>query len=199
MSVRAAAIASGLIFGVALSSVGHGKAAAAAVHPTVFRTVAFEALTVVEGPNLARQVMAVRELTLPDAGVDVRLSCVIDIDDGRLLCSHDEITEPPALEAAAVVLSDGYRIKAQPQLGGPETPQTTKMIFTTKITVHLKPAPPVDLVRGNLEPLPASAFIFNEKPLPVDQSRNYPDHALRTNRAGVAHVTCKVLDDLSLA
>jgi hypothetical protein len=163
-----------------------GRASAA---PTV-RLIPFESLTVVSGPSLARQALALRGLVLPEAGVDVPLLCAFNKAYWGLSCHAPDSATPAPFASAAIFLAGAYVFQPPTPAGPPAD------ILGTQITLHLKPTPSLDLDRGDIEPLSSAAFTLAG---PTDLSRYYPDNAQRQPLDGSVVAVCKVMDDLSLA
>jgi len=163
------------------------------------KPIAFDRLIVLERPSLARQVAAAAKLNLTAAGVDVVVHCIIESDSGHLNCNiHDYGTTPVDMYGPAIIIADGYRVQTPDQGEFSDGDPTHRIVLTTDMKVHIGPAPAVDLSRGH-DPLPFNAFNFTDKASALEAGSFYPERAQRLNRAGVASLDCKILDDLSLA
>lgn len=172
--------------------------APAGAAPRKITNVPFHALTIVAEPSLARRVMAVRGLDLPSGGVTVPLDCyIIRAEPGlggllRLNCGPADPKTPRDLVDGAITLSAGYVVK---------TPSTVSMldILTTRMLVRLAPAPPIDLARGDREPVAPALLDVARRPSVQDMQLNFPEEGMRTGVGGIVRLTCLILDDLSLA
>lgn len=96
------------------------------------------------------------------------------------------------------MVADGYRVQMPDPSETSNANPTRRIVLTTDMTVHVGPAPKVDLSRDRPS-LPSSAFDFTERPSADEAGTFYPERAQRMNRGGTASFDCKVLDDLSLA
>ena len=193
-----ARLASGLL-AIAAGVLFAGAGTAAPPPKVDYKEIPFDRLVVVERPSLARQIAAAEKLSLPNAGVDVAVHCIVEESGGRLRCNiRDYGKTPVSLFGAALMLAEGYRVQMVDQGELSDLDPTRKTVPTTDMTVHIGPAPDVDLTRQHPS-LPPSAFTFTARPSGSDAQNYYPERAQRMNRGGTASVDCKVLVDLSLA
>ena len=178
-------MARAFVGGVVMAAASAASAAAAA--PAAGPFVPFENLTVVESPSLARAALAVERLQPPARGQDVSVECAVNAPGGSLSCLAKTSTDL-AMARAAYILVAGYRVKTDGLPPGART----------RVTVRLTP-PPLDLVRGDQQPLPFSAFDFVKAPSGGEVAADYPPRAQDLGKAGRAQVICRVLPDFSLA